>query len=45
MAEGTGFRNPLDEVDSCGQVDTSHLRVKGPKGYQFANVLSRLFWL
>ena len=30
--------------DSCGQVDTSHLWVKGVKGYLSANVLSRLFW-
>ena len=34
-----------NQVDSCSRVDTSHLRVKGSKGYQSANVFSRLFWL
>ena len=34
-----------DQVDSCSRVDSSHLRVKGAKGYQSASVLSRLFWL
>ena len=33
------------QVDSCSRADTSHLRVKGAKGYQSANVLSRIFWL
>ena len=44
---GTGL--PMDQLmrESCGQVDISHLRVrvKGAKGYQSANFLSRLFWL
>ena len=48
MAAGiAGTELPMDQLmrDSCGRVDTSHLRVKGSKGYQSANVLSRLFWL
>ena len=42
---GTGLSMDQLMRDSCGQVDTSHLRVKGAKGYQSANFLSRVFWL